>query len=218
MSPAARRRPVTGTAAVRTALAALAAWTALTALTALTTGCGASMTKDANEAHGAPGDHGDSTGYGEGEDGTGPVAEKPVGTARQEIRALSDQLLELAAPADGATVTDPGPGVDACAEDPDRERLFTMYHAWGVHRLPRADLEQAMDRLRQRLPAEGWLLTEDGVLNNANRSPRLLLEHPGLHTAADITLAGKGDDSQLRVTLQTACFSTPEGESPAGEY
>ncbi|MCK1814158.1 hypothetical protein MTQ13_07680 [Streptomyces sp. XM4011] len=212
MSAAARRWPVTRAAAARTALTALAALVALAALTALTTGCGASMTKDANEAHGAPSDEGDDG------DGTGPVAEKPVEMAREELRALSDQLLELAAPADGATVTDPGPGVDVCAEDPDRERLFTLYHAWGVHRLPRADLERAMDRLRQHLPAEGWLVTEDGVLNNANRSPRLLLEHPGLHTAADITLAGRGDDSQLRVTLQTACFSTPEGESPAGEY
>lgn len=211
MSAAARRWPVTRAAAVRAALTARAALVALAALTALTTGCGASMTKDANEAHGAPGDDGDGT-------GTGPVAEKPVEMAREELRALSDQLLELAAPADGATVTDPGPGVDVCADDPDRERLFTLYHAWGVHRLPRADLERAMDRLRQHLPAEGWLVTEDGVLNNANRSPRLLLEHPGLHTAADITLAGRGDDSQLRVTLQTACFSTPEGESPAGEY
>ncbi|MFG2733684.1 hypothetical protein ACGFX7_02575 [Streptomyces harbinensis] len=212
MSAAARRWPVARAAAVRSALTALAALAALAALTALTTGCGASMTKDANEAHGAPGGDG-GTG-----DGTGPVAEKPVEMAREELRALSDQLLELAAPADGATVTDPGPGVDVCADDPDRERLFTLYHAWGVHRLPRADLERAMDRLRQHLPAEGWLVTEDGVLNNANRSPRLLLEHPGLHTAADITLAGRGDDSQLRVTLQTACFSTPEGESPAGEY
>ncbi len=218
MSAAARRWPVTRAAAVRTALTARAALAALAALTALTTGCGASMTKDANEAHGAPGDDGDGTGDGGTGDGTGPVAEKPVEMAREELRALSDQLLELAAPADGATVTDPGPGVDVCAEDPDRERLFTLYHAWGVHRLPRADLERAMDRLRQHLPAEGWLVTEDGVLNNANRSPRLLLEHPGLHTAADITLAGRGDDSQLRVTLQTACFSTPEGESPAGEY
>ncbi|MGW8849325.1 hypothetical protein ACWGNE_16230 [Streptomyces xiamenensis] len=206
-----RRRP----AAPATAVLAI-----LTALTALTTGCGgATMTTndghDGQSEHGANGAHEAAPGEG---DGAAPVAEKPVETARQETRALSERLLELAAPADGATVTDPGPGVDMCEEDPERERLFTMYHAWGLHRLPRQELEQAMDRLRQGLPAQGWTIVEDGVLTNANRSPHLLLENAALHFAADITLAGQGDTSQLQITLQSACFSTPQGQSPRGEF
>ncbi|MGW7296033.1 hypothetical protein ACWGIB_27060 [Streptomyces xiamenensis] len=198
------------------ATAVLAILTALTALTALTTGCGGATmtTNDGHDGHGA---HGAAPGEG-GDDGAAAVVEKPVETAREETRALSERLLELAAPADGAAVTDPGPGVDVCEQDPERERLFTMYHAWGLHRLPRQELEMAMDRLRQGLPAQGWTVVEDGVLTNANRSPRLLLENAALHFAADITLAGRGDTSQLQVTLQSACFSTPEGESPRGEF
>ncbi|CAL9542107.1 hypothetical protein SUDANB171_04240 [Streptomyces sp. enrichment culture] len=217
MSPGVRgrRRP----AAPATAVLAI-----LTALTALTTGCGGATmtTNDGHDGHDGQSEHGAlgaAPGEGEGAgDGAAPVAEKPVETAREETRALSERLLELAAPADGATVTDPGPGVDVCEEDPERERLFTMYHAWGLHRLPREELEQAMDRLRQGLPAQGWTVVEDGVLTNANRSPRLLLENDALHFAADITLAGRGDASQLQITLQSACFSTPEGESPRGEF
>ncbi|WP_030726366.1 hypothetical protein [Streptomyces sp. NRRL F-2890] len=204
----------------RPAVPATAVLAILTALTALTTGCGGATmtTNDGHDRHDGQSEHGAHEAAPRDGHGTAPVAEKPVETARQETRALSERLLELAAPADGATVTDPGPGVDMCEEDPERERLFTMYHAWGLHRLPSQELEQAMDRLRQGLPAQGWTVVEDGVLANANRSPHLLLENAALHFAADITLAGRGDSSQLQITLQSACFSTPEGESPRGEF
>lgn len=99
------------------------------------------------------------------------------------------------------------------------ERLYTMHHPWSVSGVSRDVLREGMERLREQLPQEGWEIIEEGEANNANRSPFILFENREVEYAAYISLMGKRDeDSLLHVTVVSACFSTPEGESPKGSY
>lgn len=143
-------------------------------------------------------------------------SEKTVDAARAEAKDISSNVLDIVAVQ--GEVSEPGPGVDVCAEAPDSDRMFKIYHAWSLSGVPRHLLEEGMDRARNSLPGEGWEIAEDGEKNNANRSPRILFENREVEYAINMTLVGSGDDSLLSVSLVSACFSTPEGESPKGSY
>ncbi|TDC21666.1 hypothetical protein E1265_17435 [Streptomyces sp. 8K308] len=143
---------------------------------------------------------------------------KPVDDARAEARRLSSDMLDFTGIQ--AQVSEPGPGVSVCAEDPERERLYKIRHAWSVYGVPSADLEQGMDRLRGALLEHGWVIVEEGELNNAARTPRILFENTSLAYAVNVELVAGTEDYEpmLTVDLVSACFSTPEGESPRGEF
>ncbi|WP_059011576.1 hypothetical protein [Streptomyces specialis] len=153
-----------------------------------------------------------------GQDGESQAAPtvKSVDDARAEASDVSSRILDVAAIQ--GQVSEPGPGVGICEDDPEKERLYTMDHPWSVSGLPRRTLEEAMDRLRAELPREGWEILEDGELDNANRTPRILFENTRIEYAAHVTIEGGDDDPRLHVSLVSACFSTPEGESPRNEY
>ncbi|MFC9064754.1 hypothetical protein [Streptomyces harbinensis] len=144
-------------------------------------------------------------------------AVKSVEDARAEARDISSQLFDIAS-VRGET-SEPGPGVTTCEADPDMERLYTMHHPWSISGVSRDVLREGMERLREQLPQEGWEIIEEGEANNANRSPVILFENRDVEYAAHVMLRGKtDDDSMLHVTVVSACFSTPEGESPKGSY
>ena len=165
---------------------------------ALSTGCGSDMADD-------------------GAEGRRTATVKSTDEARAEARTLSSEILDVIAVQ--SDVSEGGPGISTCEDDPERERLYTVRHPWAIYGASRAQLESGMDRLRQQLPDSGWEILEDGEQNNANRSPRILMENTDLEYALNIVLAGgPQDDPQLEVTLVSGCFSTPEGQSPRGEF
>lgn len=142
---------------------------------------------------------------------------KTVQDARADTRDVSSRLFDIISVQGEAS--EPGPGVTTCEADPDMERLYKMHHPWSISGVSRDVLREGMERLREQLPQEGWEIIEDGEANNANRSPVILFENRDVEYAAHVTLMGKTDeDSLLYVFLVSACFSTPEGESPKGSY
>ncbi|MGK5531450.1 hypothetical protein [Streptomyces sp. URMC 129] len=142
---------------------------------------------------------------------------KSVDDARVEAGELSSRLLDMTGIQ--GQVSEPGPGVSVCEADPDMERLYLMRHPWSISEVPVETLEEGMANLRQGLLDEGWELVVEEEVNDAYNSPRLLFENKSVEYAVDITLAGRGGDRpRLDVWTVSACFSTPEGESPAGEY
>ncbi|WP_181727457.1 hypothetical protein [Streptomyces sp. PT12] len=146
-----------------------------------------------------------------------PRTIRSVHDARQMTRDISSGLLDTIA-VQGRT-SEPGPGVSLCEEDPERERLYKMKHTWSLSQVSRADLEQGMDRLRQELPRQGWELVGDGVVNNANQSPYVTFDNTDIEYSVNVRLATTPDDDpMLVVTVVSACFSTPEGESPRGQH
>ena len=143
---------------------------------------------------------------------------KSVDDGRTETRDLSNSILSLAGIQ--GDVTEPNPGVSACEADPDmEENLYKMRDGWSIYGVPVATLEEGMRNLRRELPRQGWEIVEEGELNNAERSPRILFENDDVEHAVDIVLYGNNDDEpMLSATVVSACFKTPEGESPRGEY
>lgn len=143
---------------------------------------------------------------------------KSVEDGRSETRDVSSRILDLAGIQ--GEVSEPGPGVSTCEADPEMEdNLYILRHPWSIHGLAVEALEEGMDNLRRELPRRGWRILEEGELNNAVRSPRILFENRDVEFAANIVLRGKGtDDPMLEVTVVSACFRTPEGESPRGQY
>ncbi|MDT0321546.1 hypothetical protein [Streptomyces millisiae] len=142
---------------------------------------------------------------------------RSVEDARAGARDLSSTILDLSGVQ--GRVSEPGPRVTTCEEDPEKERLYKIRHSWSISETSGESLAAGMDRLRMELPQEGWTIIEDGELNNAERSPRVLFENADVEYAANIQLEGQHSDAPLLVvTLVSACFSTPEGESPRGEF
>ncbi|MGK5531451.1 hypothetical protein [Streptomyces sp. URMC 129] len=142
---------------------------------------------------------------------------KSVDDARVEARELSSHLLDMTGIQ--GWVSEPGPGVSTCPADPDKERLYRMRHPWSIAEVSDATLEEGMANLRQGLLDEGWELVVEEEINDAYNSPRLLFESKSVEYAVDITLAvGGSDRSRLDITTVSACFSTPDGESPSGEF
>ncbi|MEV8113990.1 hypothetical protein AB0O69_03755 [Streptomyces xiamenensis] len=142
---------------------------------------------------------------------------KSVAGARSDAEEVSSRLFDIISVQGEAS--EPGPGVTECEADPEMERLYKINHPWSITGASRETLREGMDRLREQLPAEGWEVIEEGEANNANSSPVILFENRDVEFAAHVMLRGKTDeDSLLHVSLVSACFSTPEGESPSGSY
>ncbi|MFF2377143.1 hypothetical protein ACFVUW_22435 [Streptomyces xiamenensis] len=141
---------------------------------------------------------------------------KSIEDARVETREISSRVLDIVAVR--GDVSEPGPGVDVCGDDPDSDVLYKMYHSWSVSGVARDVLEEGMGRARRDLPEEGWNIVEDGEKNNANRSPRILFEHDEVQYAINMTLFGSADDPLLSVSLVSGCFRTPEGETVKGQF
>ncbi|GAB2924804.1 hypothetical protein [Streptomyces mayteni] len=150
-------------------------------------------------------------------EGSASLTVRSVEDARADARGLSSSILDLSGVQ--GRVSEPGPRVTTCEEDPDRERLYRIRHSWSITETSAESLAAGMDRLRSQLPQEGWEVVEEGELNNAERTPRILFENNEVEYAANVTLEGGDSDAPLLVvTLVSACFSTPEGESPRGEF
>jgi hypothetical protein len=143
---------------------------------------------------------------------------KSVDDGRAETRDVSSRILDLAGIQ--GEVSEPGPGVSTCDADPDmEENLYIIRHPWSIYGLPAEKLEEGMSNLRRELPRRGWEILEEGELNNTARSPRILFENRDVEYAANVVLRGKDtNEPMLEVTVVSACFRTPEGESPRGQY
>jgi hypothetical protein len=153
---------------------------------------------------------------GESDKPSEPSTVKSVDDARSQSRGIASRILDTTGIR--GNVTDPGPGVSACSEDPEMERLYLMRHPWSIYGLPRETLDEGMNRLRRELPKQGWRILEDGELDNPDRSPRILFQNTDLEYAANVTIEGGQGDPLLHFSMVSGCFSTPEGESPRDEY
>ncbi|EST23098.1 hypothetical protein N566_26130 [Streptomycetaceae bacterium MP113-05] len=129
-----------------------------------------------------------------------------------ETKEVSSQILDLIA-VEGE-VSQPGPGVASC-DDRDREKFFKLRHPWSVTASSNKELEEAMGRLKEQLPKQGWDITEYGRNNSKNRSLELTADHHEKKFGVNVVLMANhgGDESPLlAVTVVSACYQVPKGE------
>ncbi|MGK5631958.1 hypothetical protein [Streptomyces sp. URMC 123] len=141
-----------------------------------------------------------------------------VDEARTATKRVSSDLLDMTGVK--AKVTEPGPGVAYCEDEPDRKDLYVLRHPWSLYGVPKETLEEGMRRLHEELPRKGWKILKDGKDSSPNQNWNILAENQQLRHSADITLMRRdaGKQPLLSVVVVSACFQAPEGTDLGKEY
>ncbi|GAA4902044.1 hypothetical protein GCM10023237_21710 [Streptomyces coeruleoprunus] len=107
-------------------------------------------------------------------------------------------------------VTQPGSMILACSGYESGEKVNRARHPWSLYKVPYADLEKAMDRLRAELPKNGWTIVKDGVTESQAKRPQVVAESEGREFAVDVRLhkadPARNQSAFMEVTVESACF------------
>ncbi|MFB7271233.1 hypothetical protein [Streptomyces sp. NPDC056244] len=139
---------------------------------------------------------------------------RSVDAVDAEAKRISSQVLDIIAVK--GEVSEPGPGVGTCA-GLDRDKYFTVRHPWSLTAATDAELAQAMTRLKEGLPEQGWKITQYGRNNSPAKSLELTADHTGKKFGVNVEFWEKGTSGNdnppsLVVTVVSGCFQVPEGE------
>ncbi|QSY47414.1 MULTISPECIES: hypothetical protein [Streptomyces] len=147
-----------------------------------------------------------------------------VGQAKEKAKEMSSRIFDMIGVANGKT-TEPGPGVSECSEDP--KRLYKVRHVWSVYGVSMGELSQGFDRVRQKLPVNGWKITQYGPNESKARDLRILADSSEDRYTVNIELLdgsksgnapSASKESGIMVSLVSACFRLPDGADLHGEY
>ncbi len=143
-----------------------------------------------------------------------------VGVSTAQAKELSSQVLDIIGLK--GELTDVPPGASRSEQEP--ERLYRITHPWSLSGAPEADMERAMQRLREQLPRHRWKVLEYGpgkskagyleLTANSEKykfSVNVMFKDARKPGAVEASL---NKTSALRVSLVSAYFRTPEGEHP----
>ncbi|MEU4349417.1 hypothetical protein [Streptomyces sp. NPDC023838] len=142
-----------------------------------------------------------------------------VPEARAKAKRLSSQLFDLMAIKDAKT-TQPGPGVGRSESDPDH--LYQIRHPWSLYDVPVSELQAGFQRLKDRMPGNGWKINKYGPNGTAAGTLELNADSTTeqrftvLVELWDKPAAGK--KPLILVNVVSAFFRAPEGTDLDGEY
>ena len=129
-------------------------------------------------------------------------------TVKAEVEKASSRILEIMALK--GKVTDTGAMTSRCTDYDSDEKVYRARHPWSVYQVPVADMENAMARLRDGLPNEGWKIVKDGVDSSPAKSPQIIAESKDKEFAVDVRLLDErkygSDPSLIEVTVESACY------------
>lgn len=141
------------------------------------------------------------------------VGTRAVEAVNAETKKISSQLFDLIAikgKVDGA-----GPGSSQCGDDQDRN--FLMRHSWSISGSSDTQVSQAMTRLKEGLPKQGWKIVSYERNNSPAKSLTLIADHDEKKFGVNVEFWEKGKSGNnnppaLVVTVVSGCFQVPEGE------
>ncbi|KUO02043.1 hypothetical protein [Streptomyces caeruleatus] len=129
-------------------------------------------------------------------------------TVKAETEQASSQILEMMALK--GKVTDTGAMAMGCTDDDSDEEVYRARHSWSVYQVPVADMEKAMNRVRDGLPKKGWKIVKDGVDDSPAKSPQIIAESKGKEFAVDVRLYDErkysDNPSLIKVAVESACY------------
>ncbi|MFJ9035731.1 hypothetical protein ACIRF8_03965 [Streptomyces sp. NPDC102406] len=145
-----------------------------------------------------------------------------VDKAREQTNAVSSQILDLIGIKEGK-VTEPGPGVSTCDEDP--KHLYKTRHPWSIYQVSSEEvLKQGFERLHKKLPQNGWKVVRYGHDTSKAKTLGLTADSTTKRFSINVELlvssptAGKEKDPVLAVTVVSGCFRAPKGTDLNTEY
>ncbi|MFF8789986.1 hypothetical protein [Streptomyces sp. NPDC015125] len=139
---------------------------------------------------------------------------RDVPLAEEDGRSLSSEIYAMMG-LKNAKSTEPGPHAALC-EGEDPERYYMVRHAWAVHGVPFADLEQAMERLKKEMPEKGWKIVKYGPDSSPAKTLELMADSTEKKFSVAIHLLDerkKSRESRIAVSLASTCYEVPAGKT-----
>ncbi|MEU8649370.1 hypothetical protein [Streptomyces sp. NPDC048737] len=141
--------------------------------------------------------------------------------AREKAKAVSSQIYDMIGIKEGK-VTEPGPGIAPCEEDP--ERLYSTVHPWSVYGVSEDELRDGFQRLKGNLPEQGWKIVEYGPNNSKSKTLEITADSKKEPFSLNAELwvsspaTGTEKDPKILVNLTSGCFRAPEGANLDQEF
>ncbi|MBB4794901.1 hypothetical protein [Streptomyces nodosus] len=142
-----------------------------------------------------------------------------VNEARTKANNISSQILDLIGIKEGK-VAGGGAGVSLCDEDPDH--LYLMRHPWSIYEVKPDTLEAGFQRLREKLPKNGWKVVAYGRDTSANKNLELTADSEKDPFSVNVSLHVTGPsgtkEPMIQVNVVSGCFRAPEGTDLNKEF
>ncbi|MET9011538.1 hypothetical protein ABZX74_11460 [Streptomyces olivaceoviridis] len=145
----------------------------------------------------------------EGSDDVRSASTSTSRDAAARAQQLSSRLHDLIGVEGKAS--DGSPGVQGCAGK-DREKYFKIFHAWSFYPASAADLDVAMENLKEGLPKQGWKIVQYGPDTSANRNVVLIADNDGRRAGVHIAQMKKRNPPKLSLTVVAGCYQVPDGQ------
>ncbi|AKN70856.1 hypothetical protein QR97_14460 [Streptomyces sp. PBH53] len=173
------------------------------ALTTLT-GCGMTDNSAANGSDSSsPTSPGNSSG---GVRSAGTSTSRDASDVMEKVSSGIYDLIKVKGKA-----SDNRPGVQQCPGK-DRDKYFQIFHPWSFYPASAADLDVAMEHLKEGLPKHGWKIVEYGPDTSANKNVVLIADNDEKRAGVHITQMKKRNPPKLSLTVVSGCYQVPDGQ------
>ena len=144
-----------------------------------------------------------------------------VDKARDKAKAASSAIYEMIAMRT-AKVTEPGPSVSTCDEDP--EHLYKTIHPWSVYGVSEDELKAGFRRLREELPKKGWKIVDYGPNKSKAKSLSLTADSEKDRFSVNAVLMVSTPTNPhekkplIMVNVVSGCWRAPTGTDLNTQY
>ena len=144
-----------------------------------------------------------------------------VDKARDKAKAASSAIYEMI-DMRTAKVTEPGPSVSTCDEDP--EHLYKTMHPWSVYGVSEDELKAGFQRLREELPKKGWKIVDYGPNKSQAKSLSLTADSEKDRFSVNAVLIVSTPTNPhekkplIMVNVVSGCWRAPEGTDLNTQY
>ncbi|KMS84240.1 hypothetical protein ACZ91_49035 [Streptomyces regensis] len=107
--------------------------------------------------------------------------------------------------------SDSRPGVQQCPGK-DRDKYFQIFHPWSFYPASAADLDAAMEHLREGLPKQGWKIVEYGPDTSRNKNLTLIADNDEQKAGVHIVQMKKRNPPKLSLMVVSGCYQVPDGQ------
>ncbi|MCZ7416342.1 hypothetical protein [Streptomyces sp. WMMC897] len=138
---------------------------------------------------------------------------REVASVDTDTQAMSSHILDMINLS--GKVSEPGPGVYRCGEGENPDSLFRIRHTWNISGPPGKELKNSLERLRDKLPEEGWELVAYGPDSSLARTLTLIADQHKQQFGVKVELwdqREKDDVPALVVTVASDCYQVPPGQ------
>ncbi|QJS10320.1 hypothetical protein HKX69_13030 [Streptomyces argyrophyllae] len=184
----------------RTSAVALLVCTVLTA----PTGCAVTETSTVSGSESSP-----ATGPGDTSGGIRSAGTSTSRDASDAMEAVSSGIYDLIKVKGKAS--DGRPGVQQCPGK-DRDKYFQIFHPWSFYPTSPAELDAAMENLKEGLPRHGWKIVQYGPDTSVNKNVVLIADNDEQKAGVHITRMKKRNPPKLSLMVVSGCYQVPDGQ------